>query len=301
MKNKIKINLPKEISIYTIDDILEPIINRKMNCQYNEVSFDFRNIEWIEPTGVTVLSNLIEWLYVEEVKIFYLWNRRETASRRNYQAMKYLEDTGFFKLYNFPEYSGRGAYLRSTTLGIQRIEYKNYSQWSENEFLYWLQKQTGRKSPFTNIQVAVQEIFNNISDHSKVNMGCVFAQFYPKSNSINISFSDFGIGIPNSIRHKASEKSDTELLEYAVLEGVSIQSVPNNRGAGLWNIIRNLTNAEIGKVHICSNYGRIWYDNKEVKDKYESDVYYPGTFFEIKLDISNDELYEDEEEEDFGW
>jgi len=29
--------------------------------------------------------------------------------------------------------------------------------------------------------------------------------------------------------------------------------------------------------------------------------FYPGTFFEIEIDINNDKLYEGEEEEEFAW
>lgn len=301
MSSKTTVVLPREISIKTIDSILEPIIDGKMECEYDIVSFDFREIEWIEPTGITVLTNLFEWLSQEDVRLLYKRKSVDESFGRHYRAMKYLEDSGFFDLYGFAPFSNSGGELRSTTLPLRKIEYRNYAQWNETEFVHWMQKQTGRQSPFTNVQVAVQEIFNNISDHSKVNTGCVFAQFYPQSDLINISFSDFGIGIPNSIRNQNPSLTDCDLLEFAVKEGVSTQSVPGNRGAGLWNVVRNLTNANIGEVHICSNYGRIWYNDKEVRLKHESEVYYPGTFFEIKLHIGNEDLYEDEEEEVFEW
>lgn len=299
--DRLEIVLPRKISVNTVDSILDPIIGVDMKCKGEEVLFNFKEVEFIEPTGVTVLTNLFEWLKKQNVKTFFIRNRKENSSKYNREAMEYLEDSGFFKMYGFPEYSDGGGYIRETMLPLKKIEYKNYIQWNETEFVNWLQMQTCRHSPFTHVQVAVQEIFNNISNHSKVDTGCVFAQYYPKLKKINISFSDFGIGIPNSVRLLNKNLSDEELLEYAVKEGVSTQSVPGNRGAGLWNIVRNLTNENIGTVHIRSNFGKIWYNNKEVSAKRSSKTYYPGTFFEIQLDITNLNLYDDEEEEAFEW
>lgn len=301
MNSKYSIILPNELSIKTIDIILKPIIDKNMKCNFKKVNVDFRNVGWIEPTGVTVITNLIEWLLSQGVRISFERNTPEEASERNNNVMRYLDDSGFFQMYGLESYSGDTPTLRKTCTGIKKIKYKDYIQWNKNDFVFWLQRQTSSNSPFSNIQVAVEEIFNNINDHSEVNTGHVFAQFYPAYKIINISFSDFGLGIPSTIRHKKPSLNDSDLLEYAVQEGVSAQTTPGNRGAGLWNVIRNLTNENIGQVHICSNYGRIWYDNKEVKEKYESQFHYPGTFFEIKLNKDNVALYEDDEEEEFEW
>lgn len=107
---------------------------------------------------------------------------------------------------------------------------------------------------FSTIRMCFGEIFNNINDHSKLDIGCVFAQHFPKMNKITISISDFGVGIPSKIK-KLSEYSslnDSEALEKALEEGVTTMSVPNNRGAGLGIFIQNAVVNMSGEVYIYS-------------------------------------------------
>lgn len=300
--NEITVKIPVRFNSTTINQVLNQIIDTDLTCSYDKVIFDLTSINFIDPGGVTVLTNLFKWLKKKSIKIRIVRNKQNIeVGSKNYKVMKYMEDCGFFKLHNFEDNIYGNSNLRPTTMPINIIKYKDYIQWNQNDFLLWLQKQTGSKSQFTNIQIAIQEIFNNISDHSTESIGCVFAQFYPYNKEISIALSDFGVGIPNSVRYLSPDCSDAELLEFSVQEGVSTQSTPGNRGAGLWNIIRGLTNSQIGEVFISSNYGRIWYSNKKVIKKKDEEAYYPGTFFEITIDITNPELYDIEEEEEFEW
>ena len=303
VKDKLRVFVPKKLDSAAVNKLLVQVVKEDLECLYETVIFDFKELEWVEPSGITVLTNLFGWLKKQGIIIEISKEKKDHLSiwSRKYEAMKYLEDAGFFKLHGFEDNMYGQASLRSTMLPITQIAYENYVQWNNTDFLLYLQAQTHRSSEFSNILVAVQEIFNNIKNHSTVDIGCTFAQFYPSKNEICLSFSDFGIGIPNSVRHLNPELCDSELLEFAVREGVSTQSDPANRGAGLWNIVRGLTNAEVGRVYIRSNYGRIWYRDKEVYNKLDAEAFYPGTFFEIRLNTANPDLYDDDMEEDFGW
>lgn len=122
-----------------------------------------------------------------------------------------------------------------------------------------------------------------------------------KIKKITISISDFGIGIPTSLKQIDNTKNDAELLTMACQEGISTRSTPRNRGAGLTNIITSLTNSGIGTIHIKSNYGIIEIENKNLSKVEVSKSFYPGTLFSIDLLIDNDELYDFDEEEEFEW
>lgn len=185
---------------------------------------------------------------------------------------------------------------------MKQVETSKINQWQQSDLMIWLQHQTGRRNDFSSICVAIDEIFNNISDHSTEKIGCIFGQYYPKKNEIIISVSDFGVGIPTTIREKFNgDLSDDKLIEYALQEGVSSQSVPQNRGAGLSNIMNTLTKNEVSRVTILSNCGMIEIFNNEIVKSKSFSESYPGTFFELVIDVSNEHLYDLEEEEEFSW
>lgn len=309
---ELHITLPEKLNFQTIDVTVDSLMDN-LKDSHKKVIFDFCDICFIEPNGVTLLTNLMSWLKSKNVRCLIKYIPFEQNNGKNHEVMKYLRDTNFFEINNFINFY-RTPYRRDTMLPINKIQFKDFTQWNDSTFLEYLRRQTNERREFSHLRVAVEEIFNNISNHSTEEIGCCFAQYYPRNSKIKISFSDFGIGIPTSLRNNwdtinknnAFDKNidvldDSELLEIAVKEGVSSKSKPGNRGAGLWNIIRSLTNESIGTVHIKSNYGRIWYNNKKVTNKRESDSYYPGTFFDIILYTDNSALFDDEIEEEFEW
>lgn len=313
-KDELRIDLPSKLNSQTIDFILDKLVDGdSLNSSYKKVVFDFCAVTFVEPNWITVLSNLMSWLRSKKIVVIITHYPLDTNTGSNNDAMLYLRDANFFSVNGFDNFYGEAS-PRSTMLPINKIEFKDFVQWNDSVFLEYLRTQTNERREFSHLRVAVEEIFNNISNHSTEEIGCCFAQFYPRTNQIKISFSDFGIGIPTSLRNtwdtinhnnkidkEIETLSDSDLLEIAVREGVSSKSKPGNRGAGLWNIIRSLTSDGIGTVHIKSNYGRIWYKNKEVKYKEESKSCYPGTFFDIILYTDNKSLFDDEIEEEFEW
>ena len=150
-------------------------------------------------------------------------------------------------------------------------------------------------------QFCIGEIFNNINDHSSEHIGCIYAQHYPKLSKVKIAISDFGVGIPYSIQGRYPSLTDEEALAEAIKEGVSTQSTPGNRGAGLTNITEAI-NANQGCVHIHSNAGIITCSSGNTGIRITSstaDGYYPGTLFEIILNTDN--IYDENDEEEFVW
>jgi len=308
--SELKIELPKRLNFYTIDSVLEEFV-KLQNKPYNNVIFDLRQINFVEPRGVTLLTNLISWLKSRDIKYAIEFIEIENNSESNLEAMRYLRDSGFFKINGFEGVYGEQS-LRDTMLPISKIETDKIHQWNDFVFLEYLRSQTKRRSEFSHLRVAIEEIFNNISDHSTEQIGCCFAQFYPKNNEIQISISDFGIGIPNALRENSgtididnkivSKKlNDRELLEIAVREGVSTKAKPSNRGAGFTNITNSLTNEGIGQVYIRSNNGEIWIHNKEITNTRQSNNFYPGTFYDIILYTDNESLFDYDIEEEFEW
>ena len=101
------------------------------------------------------------------------------------------------------------------------------------------------------IRGCVGEVFNNIKDHSTLNVGFAHIQYYPRMDTVKVTVSDFGRGIPNTMRDRNPNLNDVQAILTATQEGVTAQSTPRNRGLGLDLLIRRVTSNK-GNVTIYS-------------------------------------------------
>lgn len=288
------ISLPNRITANNVAALANEFIDINKRPKDNFINIDINNINFIEPAGVVLLFNLFK-LLDDQINICIIDNGINNFGKR------YLFDSGIFDefLSEVPRKS-----RRSTILTLKDIGTEEYYQWHNITLLQWLRSCTNRyKNDFTAIKTTIEEIFNNIKDHSKVNSGSVYGQYYPKNDELVIVLADFGIGIPTALRNSGkfdSDLSDSALILKAFEEGVSTESTPGNRGAGLPNIKR-LTNNRVSTIQVISNCGRLRLANGKI-DSFGDSIYnYSGTFFEIRIDISNLSLYDDEAEEEFEW
>lgn len=279
--------------------LLDQVITYDLKPIASEISFNFLSLSYIEPTGITILSNLFEWLLKRGVKVS-ITTPTEIRGGRSC-PITYLDDSMFFNRY-LNKTLRQNARVRSTTRPLEHINYANSFQWLPTVFIPWLSSQLGiSMSSLDEIKVSIEEIFNNIKDHSSENIGCIYAQHYPNMNRLKISISDFGIGIPSAVQNKYPSLTDKVALEKAIQEGFSTQSTPGNRGAGLTNILTSIIKVNKGTVHIHSNKGilevNMGNDNMQIRS-YDAPSFYPGTLFEIVLNTNN--IFENGEE-DFEW
>lgn len=300
----LSVKIPPSLTKYNIPLVVNEILTPDLEPKSDEIIFDLTEVTWIDPSGVAALFNIGKWIDgFDNMKVTFRIAERGTGSYKNKKAMEYLEDCGFFEeFFGASDIYKKNHACRITTLPIRTLGVDQSFSWRYNVLKRWLQASTGRNLEFSGIQVGVEEIFNNIRDHSNRNIGCVFGQYFPNnSDRLVITISDFGLGIPTVMRQKYGDFKDHELVLKALEEGVSTDSSPSNRGAGLPNIMKSLTSNKIGTVHILTNYAKILIRDGEVKSAVTTSNFYPGTFFEIEIDINNDKLYEGEEEEEFAW
>ncbi|EME7093533.1 ATP-binding protein, partial [Enterococcus faecium] len=244
------IQVPSQFTQDYIDSFLEKVVKPDLTPVSKQIKFDLTNVRFIDPCGMTALYNICLWLgNREEIEATFLLNPPDKLPKYNEKPMMYLVDCGFFKEFFGHVEVYKKPTIRNTTLPVRSIKSEESYEWKETILKPWLQQCSNNFCEFSNIQTAIDEIFNNIADHSSQNIGCVFAQFFPKLKKIKISISDFGIGIPTSVKKLKPGKDDAELLSIACQEGFSTKSTPKNRGAGLTNIITSLTNASIGTIH----------------------------------------------------
>lgn len=293
--------LPARFERTTMYQLIEQVIDTNLQPKGSEIVFNFNSLGFIEPVGVTVLSNLIEWLFKREVKVFFRSPNRNFLNNKNC-SISYLDDSLFFKRYvGVPKF--QLASPRATTIPLETVSYHESHQWL-SKTMFWLSNRLQiTTQSLVNIKVCFEEIFNNIYDHSSEKIGCVFAQHYPYLNTVRIAISDFGVGIPVNVRQIHPWINDGEALRAATIQGFTTKSTPKNRGAGLDTLIYNVVNNNKGNVYIHSNYGILncAYTGTGIALIPENvSGFYPGTLFDIVLRTDTIENIDNSEEE-FEW
>ncbi|MBV9568807.1 MAG: sensor histidine kinase [Hyphomicrobiales bacterium] len=259
-----------------------------------EIAFNFAELQFIKPSGIVFLSNFIHWLSKQGCKV------RFEGLTADSSALRYLDDSLFFEQHSGKKLN-QAAKPRSTTRPLVQIANRESYAWLDLNLVPWLSSQTGiPESSFLRLRTCLSEIFNNIQHHTKYDIGSVFAQHFPTEGEIVIAISDFGCGIPTSVRTKLPELSDSDAILQAVREGFTTRSIPTNKGAGLDYLLRCVVDAHGGSVTIYSHRAMVRFEGNgtNISFKVFQDVgFSPGTTIEISLKTDAIEAISDESED----
>lgn len=263
----------------------------------NDVILDFSNLRFVRPSGVVFLSNLTRFLLRSNVCVTYDGIEPYNGS------ICFLDDAQFFR-----QHLGRclreGRRPRATTVPLRQVANTESHGWLQTTFIPWLSECTDRsESSLSEIRVCISEIFNNISDHTELDVGSIFAQWYPNEKCLEIAIADFGQGIPNNVRRVISDCSDSDAIVKAAEDGFSSKSIPTNRGAGLFYLIQNVVERLGGVVSIWSGRGAVRFENVNGCATYTTSEHpgmCPGTMIELVVRTDLIEATSDDPEE-FEW
>jgi anti-sigma regulatory factor (Ser/Thr protein kinase) len=261
-----------------------------------EVQLDFSNLSFARPPSVAFLSNFTHWFVNAGSSVKF------TGTDIANQAIKYLDDAQFFELHTGSKIAASSS-CRPTTIPVRQVARSASHGWLEFDFLPWLMRHSGlTRSSLAEVKTCMQELFNNISDHTLFDEGCVFGQWYPNEKKIIVSIGDFGTGIPKNVAKVVPGLSHNEAIVRAAEDGFSSQSLPTNRGAGLYLLLLNVVQRFNGHVTIRSGAGYVKFE------KFKNDIYTYcqhdcgyciGTIIDIVL--YTDRIPYAEEEEEFEW
>lgn len=293
--------LPSRLNRATMYGLINEVLDQDKEPRSGDIRFIFNDLFFIEPVGVTVLSNITQWLFHKKVRVTYAYPSIQQFAFK--QALCFLDDSQYFK-----QYTGNSvrktASVRDTTIPLELVSVNASYQWFDKVMVWLAGRINVTVESLANIKMSLQEIFNNINDHSTQHIGSAFIQHFPQKNTVSIAISDFGVGIPFNIQNIHPSLNDASALEKSVEQGFSTKSSPRNRGAGLDTLIYNVVKNNQGCVYIHSNYGILkckLADNNiiELESKMTS-VFYPGTLIEVNLRTDTIENIVDDEE-DFEW
>lgn len=262
-----------------------------------KVTFDFSMMSFVRPSGIVFLSNLSRFLLLHGSEVVF------QGMNPNRECIRYLDDSGFFTAHMGNSLRD-DCNVRSTTMPLHRLAHTESHSWIGNELLPWLSNHS--KLPIDELlefKTCMSEVFNNIVDHSKIDTGSIFSQWYPQEKKLQIAIADFGVGIPTTVRSKEPMHTDAEAIVRAFDDGFSAQSTPQNRGSGLYYLKQNILDNLGGKLTIRSQNGAVDFTksgNLLSCVPYEQKGFCPGTMIEIE--IRTDQFaFESNNAEDFQW
>jgi hypothetical protein len=288
------IKLPRRFQGARLSDLAPQVEAAAGGRIPDHLSIDFAGLEFIRPCGVVFLSNLIHWLAANQCKVTFV------ECSRTSDPVSYLDDSLFFE-----EHLGRklneAASPRRTTRPLVQIAQPESHAWLDTDLVPWLAARLEiTRASLGTLRACVSELFNNIKDHTKLEIGSIFVQHFPNMDRIEIAVSDFGQGIPSSVRAKLPHLTDGQAIMKAVEEGFTTQSLPTNRGAGLDYLLRVVVLGNGGTVTIYSRKAIVRFERSAAgiaAFEFEGVGFCPGTTIEIHLRTDTIEALPGEEEE----
>ena len=259
------------------------------------VALDFKNLKQIQVGGITTLSNIIELCRTAGVKTVF-------RNAGGCEAASFLQGSGLLTQY---EGTIADPSARKEFLPLQLVEYDRSFNHVTNQMIPWLAGILGYKErALTSLNAGLGEVFNNIKDHSSVNVGCSASHYDAAEDKITICVADFGIGIPGRVREKVKLASDQAAISMACQQGFSTRSTPKIRVAGLHVLIQNVVARNHGAVIIYSGEGihsSVYSPHKPLKGTGRPAAgKYPGTMIYMTLQKA-DFVPDDIADEVFEW
>ena len=262
-----------------------------------EVKFDFCKLGFVLPSGIVFLSNLSRFLLRNNCAVYYL---NMDLSR---ECIRFMDDSLFFEQH-MGEKLDPSCSPRPTTRPLMEISHTNSHNWIRSDLIPWLSTCSGvPEHDLTELASCIGELFNNIDDHTELDVGGIFAQWYPQKNIVAISIADFGVGIPSTVARIEPDLSDHEAIIKAFKDGFTSQSTPGNRGIGLHYLCQNVVRTLGGSLEVHSGNGSVKFKkagDSVISMPYDRSGYCPGTLINLefatdKIEITNAEV------EDFEW
>ena len=168
--------------------------------------------------------------------------------------------------------------LHNRIIEFQQVEFSNQFELEDNitELSQLCAERSRGTIPIEFIDDVFGELIDNISRHAGVSKFFVMAQSY--SDTVKISISDLGVGIPNKIKgHFPEIQTDTEAIIHATQFGVSTYT---EGGLGL-TTLKAYLNYPGEYLFIASNRGCVKFTGSRPYVYSNYNCEYSGTFIEI--------------------
>ena len=234
-----------------------------------EVRFDFSESKFISPFvigGVIAISNSlkrqgkkIEFIFNKNISVPSYFDAIHFPEGYNFDGMTSVEMNSKLEEYHLKTFIPL-VLFPTTANNVESILRENVLS-AISTILRKQLKFTGNL--LQAIYYLIDELTNNIADHSGSERGILFAQFYPTKNYMDVCIADFGKGIKQTYidSGKANPNSHEEAIEFAI-KGKSTKNQAVSRGFGISTSRKMLTEGLKGKFFLYSG-NAMFYQNFE--------------------------------------
>lgn len=276
---------PKTLNHQSVAEMCQRIEHIcKTRPKNRNIFFDAKNFSSINALALTVLFN--EIAYVKSLGWNTYISNHFNEERELKRAIQNMDDCEFFLLMSGNKLNSQSK-CPPTSLPIKRLAPAETIAWLYYEAMPWLARRLNTTADdLVEIRICLEELLNNIRDHSDVEFSSIFIEHQPKLNRLTVCISDNGIGLVNRIKTVHPEFSAKQAVEFALSEGGTTKSSPRNAGMGLFTLTQTVCNnggtfrlrtGEIDATFTNSSSGS---DNVHYLD---NPPFLKGTAFEITL------------------
>ncbi|MBN8703788.1 MAG: sensor histidine kinase [Bacteroidetes bacterium] len=299
---ELRIEIPTHIS----DNFGDPLfyfINTILNVNNSKAEifhFDFNNCMFINPFIIGGLTSIAHYQRLKGKKVHYTFNK-QNESISNYFKTVYFPDgfnyqeSQFQNLDTFFENYHSKTYIPLIAFPAGKKEIENKIREKVISAINSILKDQLKLKGYVLMAIfyMIDELTQNITDHSGSNKGILFAQFYPTKNFMDICIADYGKGLLQSYidAGKHNPKSDEEAINFAIF-GKSTKNLPESRGFGLSTSRRILVEGLKGKFCIYSGNAFFVQDiEREELIALEEGYYYKGCYVALRIPILTNEQF----------
>lgn len=240
---------------------------------YSSIILDFNEVEGFYPNAVVPISGIIQYLKNEKNIDVKVVNERHIANINMLEPQRFNGDS---------RYILNRVWLFSTSDEVAKIV---------DAYIIELQKSAQfYKGVLNAIEWSLNEVLDNVIQHSKTGFGYVMGQLHSTSKNIAFTIFDIGQGIYNSMRDSEHHpRTVIDAITLAIQEEVT-RDKSIGQGNGLFGL-HSIVKQGKGKLVITSGKGSYVYNNGDVRT-YDSLPFIssktPGTIVDFQLNYSND-------------
>lgn len=214
-----------------LDSVLPFAIELDRYVQHDRLIIDLPRDVFFSPFVMLLLGSKLSYLrknYPNLTIIYSGWENHTYASH-----MGFFDMCGFQHGKSVGQAWGSENYIPITKLTRADLFERDFDKYEEIQDL--IQRSADRVSEvlarsadhstvlFDVLSYSVREIFRNVFEHGETDELFFCAQYWPKSQKVEFSVSDYGVGVRRALSRNPNFvfRSDKEALEYSLLPSVS--------------------------------------------------------------------------------
>ena len=250
------------------------IMNDAVNERgYKTLTLDFKRVQGFYPNAVVPLAGILQYFQKEKGVEFEIMNERHIVNTNLLTPKRFNGDS---------RYILNRVWFFSTSEEVAKIVDAYIGELQKSAQFY--------KGVLNAIEWSLNEVLDNVIQHSKTGFGYVMGQLHSNSKNIAFTVFDSGQGIYNSMKESEHHpRSTIDAITLAIQEEVT-RDKNIGQGNGLFGL-HSIVKQGKGKLVITSGSGSYIYSTTDVKtyDKLPFiSIKTPGTIVDFQLNYAKD-------------